>query len=81
MSSYDMFFCISVDVFASGVWPLESNLEDSGTQAAGQSFASYSSEVHSSLSQRSISEVENMFTVQDIYLVLYLQHLSESIQS
>ena len=86
-------FLSSVDVFTSGVWPLVSNLEDPELRRLAKALpatvlkckADSTTKKYLGAFQRwkTLAEARRgvpSFPVQDIHLVLYLQHLSESIQ-
>ena len=87
-------FYPSVDVFSSGVWPLLSNLEDPELRRLAKALpatvlkckADSTTKKYLGAFQRWKTWAETRrgvpsFPVQEIHLVLYLQHLSESIQS
>ena len=87
-------FLPSVDVFSSGVWPLLSNLEDPELRRLAKALpatvlkckADSTTKKYLGAFQRWKTWAEARrgvpsFPVQEIHLVLYLQHLSESIQS
>ena len=84
----------SVDVFSSGVWPLLSNLDDPELRQLAKALPTtvLKCKVDSTTKKylgafqrwKTWAEARQgvpSFPVQDIHLVLYLQHLSESIQS
>ena len=87
-------FLSAVDVFSSGVWPLLSNLEDPELRRLAKALpatvlrckADSTTKKYLGAFQRWKTWAEARrgvpsFPVQEIHLVLYLQHLSESVQS
>ena len=94
LMSCPSWFLPSVDVFSSGVWPLLSNLEDPELRRLAKALpatvlkckADSTTKKYLGAFQRWKTWAEARrgvpsFPVQEIHLVLYLQHLSESIQS